>query len=156
VSAASERPRGLYFEEFSPGLEITTAGRTITETDVVNFAGLSGDFNQIHLDQEYSLSTPIGARIAHGLLILAVTSGLAVQTGILDDTVIVFREVSDWKFVKPVFFGDTVHALLTVRKTKPIRMSASGLVTIDVRVLNQYGEMVNKGVWLVLVASRPA
>jgi 3-hydroxybutyryl-CoA dehydratase len=156
MSPEPARLRGLYFEEFSPGLEIITGGRTITEADVVNFAGLSGDFNQIHLDAVYSKATPIGRRIAHGLLVLSVTSGLAVQTGMLDGTVIVFREVSDWKFIRPVFLGDTVHAVLTVREAKAMRGSGGGLVTIDIRVINQSGEKVNKGVWDVLVASRPA
>lgn len=149
------KPRGMYFEEFEPGQQFETAGRTITETDVVQFAGLSGDFNQIHVDDEYSRATPIGKRIAHGLLIASVTSGLAVQTGVLEGTVIVFREITEWKFIKPVFLGDTIHARLQVREKKEMRRAGGGLITIDIDVLNQNQEVVNKGSWIVLIAMRP-
>ena len=149
-------PRGMYFEEFEPGQEFITAGRTITETDVVQFAGLSGDFNQIHVDEEYSKNTLIGQRIAHGLLIASITSGLAVQTGVLEGTVIVFREISEWKFIKPVYLGDTIHAKLRVRETKEMRRTGGGLVTIDIDVINQKMEVVNKGSWIVLIALQPA
>ncbi len=155
MSSSRIGQRGLFFEEFIPGQEIITAGRTITEADVVNFAGLSGDFNQIHVDAAYSKATPVGQRVAHGLLVLSVVSGLAVQTGLMEGTVIAFREVSEWKFSKFVFLGDTIHALLEVRETKPFRRAGGGLVTIDVSVLNQVDELVMKGVWTVLIASRP-
>jgi acyl dehydratase len=145
----------MYFEEFQPGQKIVTAGRTITETDVVQFAGLSGDFNQIHVDAVYCQSTPIGQRIAHGLLVASIVSGLAVQTGVMEGTVIVFREISEWKFIKPVFLGETIHAELIVKETKAMRRVGGGLVTIDIDVLNQVGEVVNKGIWIVLIASRP-
>ena len=72
--------------------------------------GLSGDFNQIHMDAEYSAMTPAGRRVAHGLLVASIVSGLAVQTGVMEGTVQFFREISEWKFIKPVFIGDTVHA----------------------------------------------
>lgn len=155
MSPLPSSPRGMYFEEFEPGQRIITAGRTITETDVVHFAGLSGDFNQIHVDEVYSRNTPIGRRIAHGLLVAAITSGLAVQTGVMEGTVIVFREIAEWKFIKPVFLGDTIHAEMTVRETKAMRRVGGGLVTIDIDVVNQDGEIANKGVWIVLMASRP-
>jgi len=146
--------RGKYFEEFAPGQKIITAGRTITEADVVNFAGLSGDFNQIHTDAAYSENSPVGQRIAHGLLVLSAVSGLANKTGLMDGTVIAFREIAEWKFSKYVFLGDTIHAELEVRETKGLRRTGGGLVTIDVDVLNQTGDVVMKGVWKVLIASR--
>ncbi|MCC7130685.1 MAG: dehydratase [Anaerolineae bacterium] len=148
-------PRGLYFEEFAAGQRIVTAGRTITETDVVQFAGLSGDFNQIHVDQAYSAQTPVGRRVAHGLLIAAVASGLAVQTGVMEGTVLFFLEIVEWKFVKPVFLGDTIHVELEVKETKAMRRIGGGLVTIELEVQNQDDETVNKGIWAVLIASRP-
>jgi acyl dehydratase len=145
----------MYFEEFEPGQEFITTGRTITETDVVQFAGVSGDFTQIHTDEEYSRNTPIGRRIAHGLLIAAITSGLAVQTGVIEGTVILFREISEWKFVKPVFFGDTIRAVMRVGETKAVPRAGGGLVTIEFDVKNQNDETVNRGSWVVLMASRP-
>ena len=69
-------PRGMYFEEFEPGQHIKTAGRTVTEGDIGTFAGLSGDYNQIHTDAVYSQSSPAGQRVAHGLLVLSIASGL--------------------------------------------------------------------------------
>ncbi|MBN2548206.1 MAG: hypothetical protein JXB15_03540 [Anaerolineales bacterium] len=149
-------PRGLYLDEFEAGQKIITAGRTITEADVVNFAGLSGDFNQMHVDEQYSQGTPFKQRVAHGLLVLSIVSGLAVQTGLMEGTVIAFREITEWKFIKPVFLGDTIHAELVVIEKKEIRRISGGSVIIEVSVKNQQDDIVMKGVWTVLIASRPA
>lgn len=148
-------PRGKYFDEFQPGMCIVTAGRTITETDIVNFAGLAGDYTQIHVDAVYSAKTAFGQRVAHGLLISSIASGLAAQTGVMEGTVIAFREIDEWKFLRPVFIGDTIHAELTVRETKDLRRIGGGSVTIDVEIQNQNAETVIKGVWIVLIAHRP-
>ena len=90
--------RGMWFEQFDVGQRIITPGRTITESDIVTFAGLSGDYNQIHTDVEFSSKTPFGQRVAHGLLVLSIASGLAMRTGVLEGTVIAFREINNWKF----------------------------------------------------------
>lgn len=148
-------PRGMYFDEFEPGQKIVTAGRTITEADIVNFAGLSGDYNQIHTDAAYSARTPAGQRVAHGLLVASIVSGLAVQTGVMEGTVQFFREINEWKFIKPVFIGDTVHAVMEVTEIKEMRRIGSGVVTISFDVKNQNDETVMKGVWSVLIALRP-
>ncbi len=150
------RPRGMYFEEFQVGQQIVTAGRTITEADIAAFAGLSGDFNQLHTDAEFAKTTPFGRRIAHGLLVTSIASGLAAQTGILEGTTIAFREISEWKFSKPVFIGDTVHVVLEVTGLKPARRLGGGVVSIKVDVRNQHEESVMRGVWAVIMASRPA
>lgn len=149
------RPRGRYFEEFEAGQEITSSGRTVTETDIVAFAGLSGDYNQIHTDLEYSKNTQYGKRVAHGLLGLSIASGLAVQTGILEGTVLFFREINEWRFLKPIFIGDTIHVDLEVMETKPLRRIGGGMVVIKLEVLNQEGETLMRGLWNVLVASKP-
>jgi acyl dehydratase len=145
----------MYFEEFAPGQKITTAGRTITESDIVTFAGFSGDFNQIHTDAVYSQSSPAGQRVAHGLLVLSIASGLTVQTGLMEGTVVYFREINDWKFIKPVFIGDTIHVDIEVLETKELRRTGTGLVTIQLDVRNQESETVMKGVWKALFATRP-
>jgi acyl dehydratase len=145
----------MYFDEFQTGQQIITAGRTITETDIVSFAGLSGDYNQIHVDADYSAKAPFGQRVAHGLLVTAVASGLAMQTGVMEGTVLAFREITEWKFIKPVFIGDTVHVVLEVKETKDLRRIGGGSVMIEVAVNNQKDETVMKGVWTVLIASRP-
>jgi 3-hydroxybutyryl-CoA dehydratase len=149
-------PRGKYFEELAPGQKILTAGRTITEADVAAFAGLSGDFNQIHTDAEYSAKGPFGRRVAHGLLVLSIISGLAVQTGVMDRTVIAFREISEWKFSRPVFFGDTVRGQMEILSLKPFPKLGGGAVEIGFTVKNQKDENVMSGKWLVLIQSKPA
>ena len=155
MSSSQPKPRGLYFEEFQPAQKIITAGRTVTEADVVNFAGLSGDYNQMHVDEAYSQKTTFGKRVAHGLLVVSIVSGLAVQTGVMEGTVMAFREINEWKFARPVFFGDTVHAVLEVREKKELRRIGGGSVTIELDVINQNDEVVMKGVWVVLIATRP-
>lgn len=146
---------GMYFEEFEVGQQVKTAARTITESDIVAFAGLSGDYNQIHVDAEFSRNTPFGQRVAHGLLCLSIASGLAMRTGILEGTVLAFREINEWKFSKPVFIGDTIHVLLNVTETKPMARLGGGLVTINLEVRNQRDELCHRGVWSVLVAGKP-
>jgi acyl dehydratase len=147
---------GLFFEDFQAGQKISSVGRTITEHDIVTFAGLSGDFNQIHTDAEFARTTPFGQRIAHGLLGLAIASGLAVQTGILGANVMAFREVAEWKFVKPVLIGDTIHVAMEVLEAKSLPRLGGGTVTLSVHVNNQKDETTMKGQWVVLVKFRGA
>ena len=146
-------PRGMYFEEFEVGLEIQTAARTITETDIVNFAGLSGDFNFIHTNAEAAKETPFGTRVAHGMLVASIATGLAVQQGFIDGTTLAFRELS-WKFTRPVFIGDTIHVQIEVEATKPMARLGGGLVTFAAQVLNQSGDVVHKGDWKMLIKSK--
>lgn len=148
-------PRGMYFEEFEVGQKFISAGRTVTESDIVSFAGLSGDFNQIHVDAEYSKNSPAGQRVAHGLLGMAIASGLAVQTGVMEGTILYFREINEWKFVKPIFIGDTIHVELEVLETKALPRIGGGSVVIGLAVKNQKDEINMKGAWTVLIASRP-
>lgn len=149
------RSGGLYFEEFETGDSVESVGRTITETDVVNFAALSGDWNLIHTDAEYVKSQMFGQRIAHGLLVLSIASGLAVRLGFMEDTVIAFRGL-EWKFVKPVFIGDTVRLRVVVADKKPMDRLGGGLVNFEMTVLNQNGVTVARGVWELLCKSRKA
>ncbi len=148
-------PRGLWFEEFEVGQKILTPGRTITEGDITTFAGLSGDYNQIHTDAEFSSKTPFGKRVAHGLLGLSIASGLAMRTGVLEGTVIAFREINDWKFTNPVYIGDTIHAELHIIETKPIPRLRGGSLVIEIQVKNHKNDIVMKGTWTALVASKP-
>lgn len=146
---------GLYFEEFQVGQKITTVGRTIAESDIFAFAGLSGDYNQIHTDAEFAKTSPFGQRVAHGLLGLSVASGLAMRTGVLEGTVIAFREINNWKFVSPVFIGDTIHVEMEIIETKALPRIGGGSVVIALDVKKQTGETVMKGTWTALVLSKP-
>jgi acyl dehydratase len=148
--------RGRFFEDFKVGQQLTTVGRTVTEGDIMMFAGVTGDNNPIHTDAEYSKATQFGQRVAHGLLGLSIMSGLAWRTGILEGTVIAFREVNDWKFVRPIFIGDTIHADMTITDTKALPRIGGGSVVIDFDGRNQAQETVMRGSWTVLVMSRPS
>ena len=147
------KPMGLYFEEFEVGDQVESSGRTITETDVVAFASLSGDWNLIHTDAEYSATGPFGQRVAHGLLILSIASGLAVRLGFMEDTVLAFREL-DWKFRSPVFIGDTVRLRTTIESTRAMPRLGGGLVSFKMEVLNQKDELCQRGTWTILCKSR--
>jgi acyl dehydratase len=141
----------MWFEQFDVGQRIITPGRTITESDIVTFAGLSGDYNQIHTDAEFSSKTPFGKRVAHGLLVLSIASGLAMRTGVLEGTVIAFREINNWKFSLPVFIGDTIFVELNIIETKPIPRLGGGSIIIELSVKNQHNEVTMKGTWTALV-----
>ena len=147
--------RGLYFEEFEVGRKIMTVGRTVAESDIFTFAGFSGDYNQIHTDAEFAKSTPFGQRVAHGLLGLSIASGLAMRTGVLEGTVIAFREINNWKFITPVYIGDTIHVEMEVMEAKALPRIGGGSVVITLDVKKQSGETAMKGNWTVLVMSRP-
>jgi len=153
MATAAGRARGHYFEEFEVGYTIVSPARTITEHDVCAFAGLSGDYNPLHTDAEYARDTPFGERIAHGVLGLAVATGLASRLGFLDGTTLAFLGL-DWKFRKPILLDDTIHVVVAVTDKRAQPMMGGGIVTFDVRVVNHRDEVVQKGDWRILIRSR--
>jgi 3-hydroxybutyryl-CoA dehydratase len=148
-------PRGLYFEEFEEGLEFVTPSRTITETDIQLFAGLTGDYNQLHTDAEFSKHTMFGQRVAHGLLGLSIASGLATRLGFIEGTAVALRELT-WKFTGPIFAGDTIHLVVSVAHKKAMQRLGMGLITFDVSLVNQKDEAAQKGQWKALIQSQDA
>jgi acyl dehydratase len=146
---------GQYFEEFFVGQKIVTEKHTMTEDEIMTFARLTGDDNRIHTDPEFSKTTPFGRQIAHGLLGLSIASGLAWQTGLMDGTVMAFREVRDWKFVKPLFINDTFYTELETTETKALPRIGGGSVTITLEIKNQNDEVCHRGTWVVLIMSKP-
>jgi acyl dehydratase len=146
---------GLYFEELSIGQKITSLARTVTESDILTFAGLTGDYNPIHTDAEFAKGTPYGERIAHGLLGLSLAVGLLMRTGALDGTLLAFREIVEWKFTKPIFIGDTLRAEMEVKATKALPRLHGGVATVALEVKNQKDESLMHGTLAVLVASKP-
>ncbi len=133
--------RGLYFEDYKVGEVMETGGRTVTEADIVNFAGVSGDFYSLHIDEEYAKQTIFGTRIAHGLLTLSMVSGLWSKLGIFEGTLIAFYGIDRLRFTKPVKPGDTIKARLTVLE-KQEKGEDAGIVTIRNEVYNQKEELV--------------
>ena len=152
--AQMEIRRGLYFEELVEGAELVSPARTITEADIVLFAGLTGDYNPLHTDAEYARDTIFGQRVAHGLLGLSIASGLGWRIGFLEGTVEAFRDL-EWKFSQPVFIGDTIHIRVRVAEKKPMKRLGGGLIVFEVRMLNQHGDIVQRGSWKLLFKGRP-
>jgi 3-hydroxybutyryl-CoA dehydratase len=146
-------PRGLYYEDMELGLKVVTAGRTISEADIMMFAGISGDWNAIHVDAEYAKTSAFGERVAHGLLGLSIASGLAMQMGFLDRTVEAFTSM-EWKFRAPIKMGDTIHTEAEVTHKKAVG-AAGGFVTFNVVVKNQNDQTTQRGTWTIMVKSKP-
>jgi acyl dehydratase len=131
----------VFFEDFEHAGPATSATRTISEADVDAFAQLTGDFVRLHTDEAYAKTTKYGQRIAHGALVFSIAMGLSTELQLFDDELIAFAGVDKLRFVAPVFFGDTVHVVKTVRERKEMG-AAQGTVTFDTRVLNQRNELV--------------
>ena len=146
---------GIYWEEWEVGKSFTTAARTITETDVVNFAGISGDYNPLHINEEYCKNTQFGTRIAHGPLIYAVAAGLLFQLHLYDDTLIAFLGFESLKFTKPVKINDTIYAKVTVTEVTETSKPDRGVMKRVLQVFNQRDEVVQEGIQAFLVKRKP-
>ena len=146
--------KGAYFEDYQVGQTVISPGRTATETDVVSFAAMSGDWNAIHTDAVAAAQGPFGRRVVHGLWGLSAAVGLMVRLGFMEETVIAFRELGSWKFSLPIFIGDTIHVQATVSETRPVRRLGGGMVTLQVEIQNQDGKIIQQGSWVVLVKGR--
>jgi acyl dehydratase len=143
----------LLFEELNIGDSAVSLGRTITETDVVNFAGLSGDFNVMHIDEEVAKNTIFKGRVAHGMCTSSIASGLWFSMPRL--ATLAFLGLDEWRFVKPVKFGDTIKVKREVAEKKETKEDR-GIVTFSIKVTNQKDEVVQEGKWLILVQRRKA
>jgi acyl dehydratase len=144
----------LYFEDFEVGAEYVTTGRTIAEADILQFAALTGDWNQLHTDEEYSRAAPYGGRIAHGLFGLALMEGMKYRLGHTDGTAIASL---GWtvKFVLPIHIGDTVRVRYRIAAKRETRHAERGIVTEAVYLLNQRGEVVTEAEHLLMLRRRP-
>jgi acyl dehydratase len=146
---------GLYWEEWEVGKSFETAARTVTETDVVNFAGISGDYNPLHINEEYCKKTQFGTRIAHGPLVYAIAAGLLFQLHLYDDTLIAFLGFESLKFTKPVKIGDTIYAKVTVTEVTETSKPDRGVMKRQLHVINQHGEIVQDGIQAFLMKRKP-
>ncbi len=147
-------PFHLYFDDVEVGQEWESLGRTITESDIINFAGLSGDFNPIHLDHEFAASTPFRRPIAHGLLVFSIASGLGLYSPPM--RTLALLSIREWHFRGPVFIGDTLRAVSKVL-TKEIRgRGRRGEITWQRQIINQERKVVQEGVTVTLVEGRAA
>ena len=142
----------LMWDDLTEGDDAISAGRTITETDVVNFCGLSGDFNWFHTDAERAKESVFGQRVAHGMLVASIATGLQVEKMEPKIATAAFMGLSDWQFRAPVFFGDTIRVKRTIGEKEEHKSPAMGRVAYEVEVLNQEDKVVQKGKWNMLIS----
>ncbi len=138
----------LYFDDMQVGDRWQSRARTVTETDVVNFACLTGDFDPLHVDHETGRQSPFGKPLAHGLLGLSLVAGLGSNHPQVNTTA--FVSIEDWKFLKPIFFGDTVHVVNEVVE-KRAKGRRRGYVRWRRQLVNQHGEVVQQGIFETVV-----
>jgi 3-hydroxybutyryl-CoA dehydratase len=155
VQIREDGPLGLYFEDITVGMKMRTRARTITETDIVNFAALTGDFNPMHTDAEYMKNHMLKQRVAHGMLTLSYAVGQIYQLGFLERTTLAFRGL-EMKFSLPVFIGDTIYAALTVIETKEMKRLGGGNIVAEIKIVNQEDKTVQSGTLTLLMASKPS
>ena len=143
----------MFFEDYVVDTVTTSRGRTITESDIVNFAGLSGDFVELHTNEEYAKRGPFGRRIAHGALVFSVSTGLTLQMTTNHEGIIAFYGMDKLRFLGPVFIGDTVHVTKRVAE-KRMKEDSRGVVKFETTVLNQEDKPVMIYHDLLMVKSR--
>jgi acyl dehydratase len=146
-------PNAKHYEDFNVGDQWETPRRTITETDVVNFAALTGDHNPIHTDEEYAKSTIFGGRILHGPAGFAIATGLEFRLGIKEGTAVAFLGMT-WDLKGPIKIGDTIRVRERVTSKRETRNPAHGIVNFHVAILNQRDETVQEGEWKIMFVRR--
>jgi acyl dehydratase len=142
----------LFFDDVKVGQEWLSQGRTVTEADIVNFAGLSGDYNPIHVDHEFAKNTLFRQPIAHGLLIWAISSGLSVAYPLM--RTLAFTAVNEWHFKEPVFIGDTIRIRTRVKDIEVRSRGRRAAIAWHREILNQNNKVVQEGVVVTLVEGR--
>ena len=142
----------LFFDDLAIGQEWESLSRTVTEADIVNFAGLSGDFNPIHLDHEFARSTPFRRPIAHGLLVFSMATGLALNSPPM--RTLAFVAIRDWQFKGPVFIGDTLHVRTRVLEKEVRARGRRAVITWHRQIVNQEDKVVQEGVTQTIVEGR--
>jgi acyl dehydratase len=147
--------RGLYWEDFEVGKVIQTPARTITSTDIVNFACLTGDFNEVHTNWEYCKTTPFGEPIAHGPLVYGIMGGLQYASGVNDGTLLALLQIDKWRMLVPVKHGDTLHAEMTVVDRTESSKPDHGTVKMERRFVRHDGTVVQQMEVTLLYRRRP-
>jgi len=146
---------GKFFEEIEVGEKYSTPARTVTEADIVKFAGLSGDFNAIHTDEVFCRQAGLPGRVAHGLLTLSILTGLNERVGYTEGTILAFLGMNRLSFGMYVTPGDTIHAEIEITATRESRKPGRGIVTSLFTGLNQDGDPVLDCEMVVMIRKRP-
>ena len=135
----------LHYEDLTEGQTFTSPARTVTETDLVSFAMLSGDWNAIHTDEEFARETFYGKRVVHGLFGLSVMTGLLDRTGLFGGSAIAMLGISDWQFKAPIFVDDTLHFEMEIVSKRLTSGGDRGIIDRKFSLINQRGEVVQEG-----------
>jgi acyl dehydratase len=143
-----------YFEEIELGEEFVTPTRTVTEADVVWFAGISGDFEQLHVSEEYAKGTIFGERVAHGLLGLVIFDGFKTRTALVTGIHTLASLGWTWDFRKPIRLGDTLSGRLVIKEKRRTSKGDRGILYIACELRNQHGEIVHEGENRLMVKCR--
>jgi 3-hydroxybutyryl-CoA dehydratase len=141
-----------YFDDVEIGQTWESQARTLTQTEISLYAGLSGDFNPIHVDHEFAKTTAFRQPIAHGLLVFAIGSGLGLHAPPM--RTLAFLGIRDWRFLEPVFIGDTIHVRSKVLEKEVRARGRRGMVTWQRQIVNQHDKVVQEGVTQTLVEGR--
>ncbi|MFT4085415.1 MAG: MaoC/PaaZ C-terminal domain-containing protein [Nocardioides sp.] len=147
-------PGPLWFDDARVGLHYDTAAQTVTEADVVGFAGISGDHHEVHTNAELMRASPFGERLAHGALVLSLVTGLRSRSGHYDESIVALAEVRSWRFQAPVLIGDTIRAHCRVIGAREVSASDRGLVIERVEVINQRDQIVQEGEFVTMLRRR--
>ena len=147
---------GKFFDEWILNEEFVTPGRTITEADVVMYAGLSGDYADLHTNKELMKDSQFGERIAHGLLVMAISHGLVFRLGLIEGGAeIAFLSIESWQFKVPVFFGDTIHVKVKVAEKIPSKSKPDrGVLKLFLQIINQHGVVVQEGIRTLMMRKK--
>jgi acyl dehydratase len=146
---------GMYFDDFKVGDEFVSPTRTITEADVVMFAAMTGDYNELHTSAEYMKDSQFGQRLVHGLLGLSVSHGLLFRLGLLEGTAIAFLGIESWQFKAPLYFGDTIHVRVKVADARASRSKPDrGIIKLYLEIVKQDGTVVQSGYKSIMMKRR--
>lgn len=148
-------PRGRYFEDFEVGEELVSPARTVTQTDIINFACLSGDFNEVHTNFEYCKTTQFGEAIAHGPLVYAIMGGLQYASGINDGTLIALLQIDEWRMLNAVKHGDTIRLHSKVLDKKETSKPEKGIITFRRQCVKQDGTVAQEMIAKLLYRRKP-
>ncbi|MCS5719872.1 MaoC/PaaZ C-terminal domain-containing protein [Herbiconiux sp. CPCC 205763] len=145
-----------YFEDFQAGQTFVTPGKTVTETDVVMFAALTNDNNQLHTDAEFAAATRYGQRLVHGLYGASLALGLIARTGVFEGSSAALLGIDEWRFTAPVFIGDTLTCTVEILGLRLTSSGTTGVVERRLTLRNQRDEIVQSGRMDMLMLTRPA
>jgi acyl dehydratase len=146
---------GRYLEEFSEGETFITPSRTLTESDIMSFAGLTGDYNPVHTDEIFAATTPFCGRIAHGPMMVGMAFGLLSRLDLIDGTVVALKGI-DWTFEAPLRAGDTVHVKAQVMEARASsRYADRGVVRLCIEIIDQKDRICQIGNAVVIMMRKP-